>query len=330
MANQLSDSQADQPARPLVSVSVLNRNGRRQVERCFPAVLAMDYPNYEVVFLDDASDDDGGIELAKELAGRSSVPCSFVEMKERAGYSGARNAATAGAKGKYLWMLNNDIKPDAHCLAKLVDFMEQHQETVLCGPVVLDMEDPNRIVGSGALMGLIRYRRVYRGAPREPNGFTYVSYVRGDVMFVRSRVWRQLGGFDESVKIYLDDSDFGQRCWNAGWKVAMQHDCRVRHWDISTKDPVYWRWRFGYSAPGFIRGMVRNYPLRALIVAAPAYMVFTALKAFKNALFKLDPRILADGAVALTRTVCGLRESVRQRRRLRESGIVPRGLFLHL
>jgi len=309
-------------------VVVLNYRGRAQVQECFAAVLAQEAADYEVIFVDNKSDD-GSFELARTLAASSRVPCRFIQMEENVGYCRGKNAGAAVATGEFLWLLDNDIKPGPDVLTKLVCFMREHPGVALCGPVQYDFVEPGRRVGGGFLMRLLLPPRLCT-APDEAGAFRPVSFITGGVMFVRRGVWETLGGFEPSGVFFLDDADFGPRCWIAGHQVMLLGGCSVRHFRISRSSHAGWRWRVRQLAPGTVRGMIRNYKAISLLAALPAFVAFYVLKALKNVVWRRDPRILLDCASGLTDMCLGLRESLRQRRRIQALRVVRGNPFLGL
>ncbi len=286
----------------------------------------MDYPDYQVVFVDNASDDDS-LELARKLAADSNTPCRFLQMDENVGFCRAKNAGAEAAAGKYVWLLDNDIEPDRDCLSRLVAFMETHPETALCGPMQFDFDRRDRCAGGGMIMGyLLPPRPCREGLPAE--GHRSVSFISGGVMFVRRSVWRALGGFEPTAEFFLDDNDYGPRCWLAGHKVALVGGPTVRHMLRSRAPHSQWRWRFRRFAPGSARGIIRNYSGPGLLVALPAFVTFYVLKALKASVWRLDPRILLDCARGLAETIRGLPESFRQRRRTQKPRTAPGDPFI--
>lgn len=319
----------DCDVRPMVSVVVLNHNGKEQIRKCFKSVLNMDYSNYEVIFVDNGSKD-GSLELAKELAENASPICSFIEIKKNIGYSRGKNIGVSASKGKYVWLLDNDIEPEADCLQKLVDFMNEHPKIASCGPTLLDYENSKKVIGGGYIMTYLRQPRVCKNVLDKVDGFRYVSYMTGGVIFVSKKIWEKLGGFEDSGMFFLDDNDFGARCWISGWKVALVYNCFARHFHLSRRWYNYWRWRFRQFAPGTIRGMIRNYSIKSLFISLPSFLVYILLKAFKNALCRFDPRILLDLVVSLLRIGKELPESLRQRRKIQRLRVVPDDPFMKL
>jgi hypothetical protein len=65
-------------------------------------------------------------------------------------------------------------------------------------------------------------------------------------------------------------------------------------------------------------------------VALPSFTVFAGLKSVKNALFRGDPRVLGDAAMAFGEAVSELPESLRQRREIQSLRVTPKDVFLGL
>ena len=80
---------------PKVSIIVLNYNGRALLEQFLPSVANQDYPNYEVIVVDNASTD-GSVEFVKSTYPRFRV----IRNRENIGISAGYNVATVIAEGK--------------------------------------------------------------------------------------------------------------------------------------------------------------------------------------------------------------------------------------
>jgi O-antigen/teichoic acid export membrane protein/GT2 family glycosyltransferase len=323
---------SDQPScktPPLVSVVLINWNGTEQISKCFDAVLNMDFQDYEVIFVDNGSDDES-LELARSIAETSAVPCRFIDLGRNAGVSEGKNIGAEAARGKYIWHLDNDIAPDSTCLSALVRFLEHHPDVGLCGPSLHDFDVPDKPVGGGYFLRLVRQPAQCTDVAGRPGRFRYVSFIGGAVMFMRRSVWAELGGFEASYLFWLDDNDFGPRCWNAGHKVALLGGCNARHYQISRASHAGFRWRFRMFGPAMIRRIIRNYTLPSLLVAIPAMLGYYALKAMKNVLARRDPRVLLDAMCGFWSSFAELPESLRQRRRVQAQRVVSGSPFLGL
>ncbi|QDU21605.1 glycosyltransferase family 2 protein [Urbifossiella limnaea] len=102
---------------PLVTVLVVNFNGRRHLPACLAALAEQTLPRhrFEVVVVDNASRDDSVAWLRREHPW-----VRVVARPDNAGFAGGNNAGLPFARGRYLVLLNNDTIPDPHWLSELV------------------------------------------------------------------------------------------------------------------------------------------------------------------------------------------------------------------
>jgi GT2 family glycosyltransferase len=90
---------------PMVSIIILNYNSRDFVEPCLKSVLNTDYPNFEVIFVDNASTD-GSPELAKKRFG-SDHRLKIIYNDKNVGFAEGNNVGAKKAKGDYIVFLVN-------------------------------------------------------------------------------------------------------------------------------------------------------------------------------------------------------------------------------
>ena len=93
---------------PSVSVTIVNFNGKDLLRRCLASLLTTNYPNFEIIVVDNASTD-GSIELVKKLFGSYSF-IKVVENRENFGHAEGCNIGARVAKGKYLVFLDSDTE----------------------------------------------------------------------------------------------------------------------------------------------------------------------------------------------------------------------------
>jgi glycosyltransferase involved in cell wall biosynthesis len=105
---------------PPASVIVCTRDRAERLADCLTAVLRQDYPDFEVIVVDNAPADDAVARLVSRLraAGTRGVPLRHV-VEPRPGLSWARNAGLAAASGTIVAYLDDDEHPDRHWLAEL-------------------------------------------------------------------------------------------------------------------------------------------------------------------------------------------------------------------
>ncbi len=106
-------------ARP-ASVIICTRDRADRLADCLTAVLGQDYPDFEIIVVDNAPASDAVARLVSRLraAGTRGVPLRYV-VEPRPGLSWARNAGLAEASGSIVAYLDDDEHPDRHWLAEL-------------------------------------------------------------------------------------------------------------------------------------------------------------------------------------------------------------------
>jgi glycosyltransferase involved in cell wall biosynthesis len=105
---------------PPASVIICTRDRTERLGSCLAAVLRQDYPDFEVVVVDNAPADDGVADLVadRRAAGTNGVPLRRV-VEQRPGLSWARNTGLRAASGRIVAYLDDDEHPDQHWLAEL-------------------------------------------------------------------------------------------------------------------------------------------------------------------------------------------------------------------
>lgn len=105
--------------RALVSVVTVNYNGYRFLNTLLDSLFMQDYPNYEIILVDNNSSD-GSEEFVKEKYPKVKV----VQTKTNLGFAGGNNAAIPYCKGKYIAFINNDTRVDKKWLSSLIKQIE--------------------------------------------------------------------------------------------------------------------------------------------------------------------------------------------------------------
>ena len=95
------------PVKPLVSVIVLNYNGMRFLDTCYSSLMKTEYEPVEWIMVDNASTDD-----SVKFVSQHFPEVTLILNHENAGFSKGNNIGIRAAKGKYVVLLNNDVRVD--------------------------------------------------------------------------------------------------------------------------------------------------------------------------------------------------------------------------
>ncbi|QLF94155.1 glycosyltransferase [Pseudomonas sp. ABC1] len=120
-----SESNRNTSAYPLVSVCMNSYKHERYVSEAIDSVLAQDYPNIELVIVDDASPDNTAA-IVQEYSTRHPERIRATLLKENEGPSRAGNRAYAAARGEYIAFLGSDDRMLPGRISRQVSFLQEH------------------------------------------------------------------------------------------------------------------------------------------------------------------------------------------------------------
>lgn len=214
---------------PLVSVIVINYNGKEFLKDCLESIYGQTYHNFELILVDNGSTD-GSVQFIKEKF----PDTILIENKENLGFAVANNQGIEISRGKYVALLNNDTVVDRDWLKNLVTAAESSSEnTGMWAGKILSLENPNIIDSVGGL--IISNDGIAKGRGRLERDIG--QYDREEEVFIpsacaalyRKRMFDEVGLFDEDFFAYCEDTDLGLRARLAGWKTISAPKAVVYH-----------------------------------------------------------------------------------------------------
>jgi len=215
---------------PLVSVIILNFNGENYLERCLFSVLSTKYPNFEVIFIDNASTD-SSLKTVEKTFGNDQRLRIF-KSTQNIGFSGGNNFGLSQAKGEYIAFLNNDTIADPYWLSALVTALEKDKTIGLAGSTILSI-DGKKLRGAGGLWSDYLLFLCPVGAGRKGDFELLptfeVSFATGCSMIVRKEFLDKIGLFDPEIPYNYDDTLLSLKTWLAGKRVVSVSGSRIRH-----------------------------------------------------------------------------------------------------
>jgi GT2 family glycosyltransferase len=217
---------------PLVAIIILNWNGLKDTLECLESVHRQEYPNFDVIVVDNASTDNSvqGIRHAwPEVV--------LLENRENIGYTGGNNvgmhyAVDCGAD--YVWLLNNDttVSPDA--LSRLVAKGEKEPDVGLVSPAVYYYEDPARVQFRGGLVDEENYRLVLVKDDEDCEAILGSRaddvWLTGTALLVKRQVIDRIGYLRAGLFAYWEDVDYSLRSSRCGsFRNVMEPTASIYH-----------------------------------------------------------------------------------------------------
>ncbi|HET6922047.1 MAG TPA: glycosyltransferase [Anaeromyxobacteraceae bacterium] len=203
------------PEERFISVVIPNRNGADTIGRCLGAALASDYGRFEVVVVDDGSED-ASVEIIRGF------PCRLVRLASRGGVSRARNAGARAASGELLLFIDSDclLRRDTLSVANVSH--GRRRDRVLGGTYTPAPHD--RDFFSAFQSAFINHFETKRSEP---------DYVAAHAMVIDADLFRRSGGFVEDSFIGMaasvEDVEFSHRLRRQGCRLALDPRLQVQH-----------------------------------------------------------------------------------------------------
>lgn len=213
---------------PSVSVIVVCWNSADTLGRCLDQLLAQDYPDYEVIVVDDGSDDDTLAVAERKLAhGEHQI----VRSRRNRGCPHARNLGLARARGAIVAFVDADGFAAPDWLGKIVETFASDATIGAAGSTVLYDGNPLVINGAGGTVN--RQGWAADLSMNEPYERAQLArealYPMGCGMALRRSAVEDVGPFDDSMLNYYDDVDYGVRLWRAGHRVVVAPEAWIDH-----------------------------------------------------------------------------------------------------
>jgi GT2 family glycosyltransferase len=247
---------------PKVFIIILNYNGIDTIRDCLDSVFFSDYPNLEVVVVDNDSRD-GSLELAKNFFPKF----HFIKNEKNLGFSAGNNIGIRFALEKmadFIFLLNNDAILEKDALSKLVEAAIKEPAGIF-SPIIYDRDD--NVWFSGGKIKWSRMRATHLNNIPE-SGYPYESeYVSGCAMLIKKEVFKKIGLFSEDYFLYYEDADFCLRAKKDGFGSLVVSGASVKHFEKSETDltnKIYWLVISGLiffekNTPSALRLWVRPY-----------------------------------------------------------------------
>ena len=266
---------------PLISVIVLNWNGRSFLEECLRCLKSQTYRSLEIIVVDNGSTD-GSVDDVKEK-----FPDVNVVLNGRnLGYGGGNNVGSAVSRGSYLMILNNDTRPDSRCVGELMRSIEKDDRYGSAASKIILDDGRDRVDAAG----IVVYRdglSIGRGRLERSDHYddeAEVFFASGCACLLRRQMLEDIGLYDEDFFAYAEDTDLGWRARLAGWKCIYNPRAVVYH-QHSASAGVYSPLKAYLVERNHIWVAVKNFPL-PLLMMSPFYTLrryfWQAYGAFTN------------------------------------------------
>jgi GT2 family glycosyltransferase len=216
-------AEAQEIAMKKVAIVVLNWNGWRDTLACIASLQNLNYPNFELIVVDNGSTDGSQGHIEAHFPG-----IRVLQTGINLGFGGGCNAGIRQALAQgadYVWLINSDATVDVNALNELVRVADEQAMVGAVGSVLYEADKPDQIQlwGGGRV-------QLWAGLSRHQKSLAQLDFISGASILLRHEVLEQVGLFDEQTFfMYWEDSDMGFRVRQAGWQLAVAEKSCVWH-----------------------------------------------------------------------------------------------------
>ncbi len=255
---------------PLISVCIPARNEEQNIRHCVEAVLVQDYPNIEVIVLDDRSTD-ATPEILRQLAARNDKLKMTNGSDLPLGWAGKPHAlfqASAAARGQWLCFVDADtfLKPNclSACYAKAIETKADLFTTM-----------NQQILGSfweKVVMPLVMTALSVGFSPRKVNNPAKRDAVsNGQFILIKRNIYDAIGGHEHVKDQIVEDKAIAEQVkWN-GHRLIMADGVQVLSTRMYTSLPAMWE---GWTKNIYLG--LRDHPAMLLLGAFGATLALIA------------------------------------------------------
>jgi GT2 family glycosyltransferase len=227
---------------------------------CLQSLRELDYPNYQVVVVDNGCRDQSIDEV------RALFPAvTVLRVLVNCGYSGGNNVGIRWAQEKgsdYVWLLNNDTQVFPETLSELVTLCEENPEVGAAGSVLYEMTAPSKVQAyGGGWVGPLGTSNHYLRRPKDGK----IDYICGASLMLRSQALERVGLLDEGYFLYWEDVDLCYRIKAGGWQLGVAERSQLLHQGSGTTQLYSPRWDYDFTLSS-IRFYRKFHPLPWLAV----------------------------------------------------------------
>lgn len=268
---------------PLISIIVVNYNGKHLLGECFTSLENLSYPRdkFEVILVDNASAD-GSVEFVKK-----NFPwIRILQLDKNYGFCKPNNEGTKIARGEYVVFLNNDTVVTQDWLSELAKAALSNDKVVCCASKMLYYDRRDVVNSAGGKITIIG-GGFYKGygdkdGPKYGN-LEYTGFGCGAGVLVKKDFFQDIGGFDEDYFASCEENDLGWKSWLYGYKVLYVPTAVMYHREGGTfgNRNVFEPWKVYLITRNRLYNLAKNLEIKNVLRGLFISFIFNSYRSIK-------------------------------------------------
>ena len=220
---------------PLVHIIILNWNGYEVTIDCLKSLLKIDYENYQILVIDNGSNDGSVAMIESFIEGNSKI--NLLALNRNYGFSGGNNIGIEHVLLKtdpdYLLLLNNDTTVESNFLTRMVSLGNSDNSIAAVVPKIMYFDSPTRIWYAGGYINKLSCMGEHFGKNQldspKYNTSKSIDFMNGCAMLLKASVIKKIGMLDDSFFANCEDTEMSYRISKAGYKIMYQPTALIYH-----------------------------------------------------------------------------------------------------
>lgn len=264
---------------PLISIIILNYNGRKYIRQCIESVLESDYDNFELIVVDNNSTDKS-IDIVRAKFD-DDHRIKLIRNSKNLGFATGNNIGVLHAKGEYLALLNVDTVVHPKWLRELIAVMEPDPTIGVSQPKILLLDNKSLFDSAGDYLDFygLSFSRGGEWPEKDIGQYNTVHDIfsaRGAALVTRKEIVQRIGLFDDDYFLDFEDIDF---CWRVrlyGRRVVFVPNSIVYHKGAGISSQVSFDIKGMHPTKNILMTMIKNYNTSHMInlVIIPHFISF--------------------------------------------------------
>ncbi len=281
---------------PRCSIIIITYNGKEMLRKYLPTITSQDYPNFEVVVVDNASTD-GTADFISE----NYPQLKLVRSETNTGTAEGSNIGARASTGDLFFWIHNDMILERDALRLMVETITSSDDIGVCTCKVIklnpDGSPTNTIDSVGGTIDRWGFPSA-RGIGEEDRGQydsvfdTFFSF--GGPMLMKREAFDAAGGFDPVVFTLADDIDL---CWRArlrGYRTVVNTKAVIYHHLSATLSSFARSNKRYISERNTLYMLLKNYSAASLLRFLPLYFLMISAEITTLALLRKRQIALAS------------------------------------
>lgn len=260
-----------------ISIVIVNLNTKELTLGCLRSIEKYSKGIFFEVLLTDNGSTDGSVEAIKKLSTEKfwKGKITLILNSSNTGYAKANNQGIKKAKGKYIFLLNNDTLLHKDSLKNLINFAEKTNDAGVIGSRLLNIDGTLQMscYHFPTLLNAVKeywfgYRGLFEKFAPNVSTPTQVDSVVGAAFLITPKAYKAVGALDERYFAYFEDIDYCRQVWRKGLKVYYLPSSVITHYHGATFKKLAnesERWKKLIPSSKIYHGYLMHYLINAIL-----------------------------------------------------------------